>query len=227
VIMIRMRREVKLYGQLTVNVKEADLDTAIFPDVKMARCVLKLKTQAHELPPVEGKSVKTNTHFAWKAPKVLFDVNETNHVFDVFVVLMRGDGIAALPTAAMKKEEVKKEEKEVKKEEKEVKKEEKEVKKEEKKELKKDETKKETKEDATTKDDPLVIGQARLSLYDSRGKFSGPLPIITNDLRHVGWIKVESKMKKNKEGSTGSSTTTTSSTSQQKTVPQKQQQQVK
>lgn len=75
-LFVRLRREVKVVGSLTIKVKEVTLNSN-----DETKLVAKLDTQIHETEPTSGKK---NT-FKWKNSVFKFDVNEVNNVRDIFI----------------------------------------------------------------------------------------------------------------------------------------------
>jgi len=182
-----------MYGTLTIDLKEATLANSVSQtEIKTAKCTFKLLTQIHESPNAEGKHGKNETSFAWKSCTNQFTINETNHVFDLFIEVWKDDGhgsSSATPAdnkgAADKKDDKRDDKKDDKKPEK----------KDDKKADKKDDKKGAEKKEINTN----LLGQSRLSLYDTKSKFNTPLPIFNQDYKQVGQIKLQAKIKHDKD----------------------------
>jgi len=185
-IVLRMRRETKLYGSLSVDVKEIEVDNSILSDVCWAKCAVKLVSQVRETPSTEAKRENGKSRFTWETCPSQFDINESNHVYDVFIMLMKDQGASspsssssptaaissAIPSATSTLAAAISAPKDPKKE--------------------------------ATKDEvsyPSLIGEARLSLYDARYGTQDPLPLFTNDHREIGLVRVKATLTKTqKEG---------------------------
>jgi len=192
VITLRIRREVKLYGTLIIDIKDAELIAGEEPvkHARCAKCVIKLALQSKETTVVEGKPAQGKNQFLWKSSVHQFEIDRTNHVFDVFIELREDE-------PSKKDEPAKKDD------------------------GKKDDGKKgaassssSSLTDSAKKDDgkksggaslptgPIITGtflcQARLTLYDTRSKFNTPLPLLTHDRKQIGQLRVQAKLKQSK-----------------------------
>jgi len=85
-IILRVRRELKVYGTLVIDIKEAELIENP-TKIKTAKCVVKIASHVQETPSAEAKAHKTATHFEWKKNIVSIEIDQTNHIFDVFIEL--------------------------------------------------------------------------------------------------------------------------------------------
>jgi hypothetical protein len=172
-IVLRMRQETKLYGTLSVDVKEVEMDGSVVPDVNSAKCAIKLVSQVHETPSTEAIREGGKVRFTWASnpnPNQ-FDINETNHVYDVFIMLMKCEPGAvcqgAPSTSAASTTEAGTAATDI---------------------APKDHKKEEAKDEVSY---PSLIGEARLSLFDARRGIQDPLPLFTNNQKQVGQVKVQ------------------------------------
>jgi hypothetical protein len=162
-IILRVRRELKVYGTLVIDIKEAEL-TEPPGKIKSARCVVKIATHVQETPSAEAKAHKNLTHFVWKNNIVQIEIDQTNHIFDVFIELWDDHPANPPPQPAAKKDDPKNPEKK------------------------------------PLSFNGLLIGVARITIYDTRSKFNAQLPLLeSTERKQVGTLKVLAKLKQNKE----------------------------
>eukprot|EP01101_Sappina_pedata_P006703 TRINITY_DN3409_c0_g1_i1.p1 TRINITY_DN3409_c0_g1~~TRINITY_DN3409_c0_g1_i1.p1 ORF type:complete len:316 (-),score=119.07 TRINITY_DN3409_c0_g1_i1:136-1083(-) len=90
-ITLRIRRELKLYGVLSVDLKEVEIENEIDGDPTPIFGVVKLNPQRFEANSSAGKAGKTTatTVYVWRANSNKLKVDQTNHVYDVFIEIRR------------------------------------------------------------------------------------------------------------------------------------------
>jgi len=97
---LRIRRELKMIGILDVKLKGVGLENiAHSSEIKGVKCVLKLLDQVHESPCSRGKSGSITSDFTWDSFRTSFKVNETNHVFDMFIEIWTDEIVEAGETS--------------------------------------------------------------------------------------------------------------------------------
>lgn len=167
-IWLLLRREKKLYGTMKVAVREAYLEETAH-NVQHAKCIMKLVNETQETPIAPGNHTNGTTSFRWNEEVFKnFDINNRNHVFDIFLELWNADpktsavGVVA-PTEGTVDEHGQQQEI--------------------------------NRGDKKVVINPLLLGHARLTIFDSRyHNTSETLPVFTFDNKHVGYLVVNSHL---------------------------------
>jgi len=99
-ITLCIRRELKLYGVMKIDLKELELEGKIEKPVK---CIFKLQSCAPtDTGSINGKpnSAKTSTIFVWpnKGFQTQFPINDSNNTYDTFIEVWEEEGPTAAPT---------------------------------------------------------------------------------------------------------------------------------
>jgi hypothetical protein len=177
-VTLRLRRELKLYGTLVIDIKEAELTDANASRAQSAKCVVTLASHIQETPAAEGKTHMGITHYVWKSNIIQLEIDQNNHIFDVFIELWDEHGgvpaVAAAPADKKKDEE-------------------------------KPAATFPAADEKVKVDKKAItghsIGQVRLTLYDTLSKFKAQLPLLSQlagKHHHLGTITIEAKLKMKK-----------------------------
>jgi len=174
---LRIRREIKLFGMLNIDMKEIDLDPSENEDNRPIKCVFKLASDVFETPSVNGKEGK----YVWKSCNIKFPVDEKNHVYDCFIEVYQDTPLetaTSFTNPSTIQEEVKDNSSPTTSEE--------------------NYNPKTATIAKTIIKSPLIngklLGQARIPLYDTRSSFKIPLPIYRQDEKQIGLIQLNAKL---------------------------------
>jgi len=168
-ISLRLRREFKLYGTLVLEIKEAELQQSeIDAQIKVVKCIVKLATQVFTTPLANTVVVLPGNiiRFRWNFDPIQIKVDQSNHIFDVFIELWQEDP-NTVSTKAMETTTVFS------------------------KDDKKDEKVNEKKPICGS-----VIGQARLTIDDAKSNFNSQIVLMRQeDHKKIGFLSVQARLK--------------------------------
>jgi len=173
-ITLRIRRETKMYGILNFELKEVTLDKLPKSlEADCVKCIVKLTTQVFESPPMKCTSGEGKI-INWENCKYQFNIDETNHFSDVFIEVWR-ENVRGPPTQSCVQHIVNAVS-----------------------------TAAESvlipggKQEARSFSENL-IGEARMSLFDTQSTFCTPMPLFRPHHKEIGTVTVMAKLTKSKK----------------------------